>query len=135
MRTAMAFGTFDFLHPGHLFYLKKASGLGDKLVVVVARDENVKKIKHKRPLNSEKDRLQLVQALDFVDKAVLGDREMRNWSVIKRFHPTTVALGYDQWASIPSLREQLEEIGLRPRIVRIKSFKPGKNSSTKLRKR
>jgi FAD synthetase len=135
MRTVMAFGTFDFLHPGHLFYLKKALSLGDRLVVVVARDSNVRKIKQRKPLNSEKDRLELVRALGFVDEAVLGDREMRKWAVIKKFHPTAIALGYDQWASVPSLREQLEEVGLRPRIVRIKPYKPEKNSSKKLRAR
>lgn len=134
MRTVMAFGTFDFLHPGHLFYLRKAKALGDFLVVVVARDRNVRLIKGKRPLNSEKDRLQMVKQLRFVDEAVLGDRAVRKWDVIKRFHPTTIAFGYDQWASIPSIRSELGQIGLKPKIVRIKAFKPYKNNSSRLRK-
>jgi len=70
-----------------------------------------------------------------VDRAVLGDRRIRGWGVIKKFHPTAIALGYDQWASIPSLRKGLSEKGLSPRIVRIGSFKPKRNSSTRLRKR
>ena len=45
MVTVMAFGTFDVLHPGHHFYLEQARKLGDNLVVVVARDANVKKLK------------------------------------------------------------------------------------------
>ena len=134
MRTVMAFGTFDFLHPGHQFYLKKARALGDRLVVVVARDRNVRIIKGKKPLNSERDRLQLVKQLRFVDEAVLGDRIVRKWSVIKRFHPTAIALGYDQWASVPSLRKELDEKGLNPKIVRIKAFKPKKNNSIRMRK-
>jgi len=129
MRAVMAFGTFDCLHAGHLHYLKKAKALGDSLVVVVARDGNVRSIKGKPPRNSGNDRLALVKALSFVDKAVLGDREMRKWAVIKRFHPTVVALGYDQWASIPSLRKELDSIGLNPVIVRIGAFKPKKNKS------
>jgi len=131
----MAFGTFDFLHPGHVFYLRKAKSLGDRLVVVVARDRNVKAIKGRKPANHELDRLDMVSQLCFVDRAVLGDREMRKWDVIKRFHPATIALGYDQWASIPSLREELGSVGLSPGIVRIGSFKPGKNSSTFLKQR
>jgi len=134
MRTVMAFGTFDFLHPGHLHYLKKARALGDRLVVVVARDRNVRMIKGKSPLNSEKDRLALVKQLRFVDEAVLGDREIRKWNVIKRFHPVTIALGYDQWASIPSLRQELEEMGLRPEIARISALQPHKHSSSVLKK-
>lgn len=135
MRNVMAFGTFDFLHPGHLHYLKKARGLGDRLVVVVARDENVVKVKGKAPLNSESDRLGLVKSLEVVDKAVLGDREMRSWSVIKRIRPVVIALGYDQWASIVSLRKELAELGLKPRIVRVSAFKARKNSSTRMRGR
>ena len=131
MRLVMAFGTFDFFHPGHLYFLKKAKALGDELVVVVARDKNVVKIKGRKPLNNEKDRLDLVKSFEFIDKAILGDYELRTWNVIKKIHPTTIALGYDQWASIVSLRKELDEIGLKPRIVRIKSFKPGKNKSSK----
>lgn len=134
MRTVMAFGTFDFLHSGHIYYLKGAKALGDRLVVVVARDRNVRIIKGKEPLNGEKDRLQLVKQLRFVDKAVLGDRIVRKWRVIKRFRPTAIALGYDQWASVPSLRKELDEKGLNPTIVRIKAFKPKKNNSIRIRK-
>ncbi len=133
MGCVMAFGTFDILHPGHEFYLKQAKRLGDKLVVVVARDVNVMKVKGKFPLNNELDRLAIVKGLDFVDEAVLGDREMRKWAVVKRFHPTIIALGYDQWASIPSLRKELAKIGLSPEIVRIKAFKPKKNKSSLLK--
>ena len=134
MRTVMAFGTFDFLHPGHIYYLKGAKALGDRLVVVVARDRNVIIVKGRKPLNSERDRLRLVKQLGFVDQAILGDVELRKWSVIKRFHPTAIALGYDQWASVPSLRKELDEKGLNPKIVRIKAFKPKKNNSIRMRK-
>lgn len=134
MRTVMAFGTFDILHPGHEFYLKQANALGDRLVVVVARDENVKKLKGEMPLNDEQKRLAIVKNLNFVNEVVLGDKEMHKWAVVKRFHPTTIALGYDQWASIPSLRKELAKIGLHPEIVRIKAFKPEKNKSSLLKK-
>jgi len=133
MKTVMAFGTFDFLHPGHLFYLKKAKALGSRLVVVVSRDANAKIVKGRKPLNREVDRLEMVRQLRLVDEAVLGDRQLRKWQVIKKFRPTAIALGYDQWASIPSLRKQLDEEGLQPRIVRIKPFKPKRNSSRRIR--
>lgn len=135
MKTVMAFGTFDFLHPGHLFYLKRAKSLGGRLVVVVARDVNVRAIKGKRPLNREKDRLALVKHLSFVDEAVLGDIDLRKWGVVKRFRPAVIALGYDQWASIPSLRKELEDAGLGLEIVRVKAFKPSKNKSAIMRSR
>jgi len=133
MKKAMAFGTFDCLHAGHFKYLKRAKALGDYLVVVVARDRNARIIKGKNPLNSEKDRLALVKALSFVDKAVLGDRVVRTWSVIRRHRPSVIALGYDQWASIPSLRKELDALNLNPKIVRVKAYKPEKNKSSMFR--
>jgi len=134
MRIVMAFGTFDCLHPGHVFYLKKARALGDRLVVVVSRDRNALILKGRKPLNNERDRLEMLRHLNFVGKAVLGDREVRKWLVIKKFHPTAIALGFDQWASIPSLRKELGEKNLHPKIVRIGAFKPAKNSSSRLSK-
>ncbi len=37
-KKVMAFGSFDFLHPGHVHYLTRASKLGSYLIVVVARE-------------------------------------------------------------------------------------------------
>ena len=44
----MAFGTFDILHAGHLNFFKQARKLSKYpfLIVSVARDVNVKKIKN-----------------------------------------------------------------------------------------
>ncbi len=128
----MAFGTFDGLHPGHMHYLRRARQLGDFLIVVVARDRNVRLVKGKSPAKSEKERLKAVSELDFVDKAVLGDREMRKWGVIARHRPVVIALGYDQQPSIPSLRKGLGALSVNPRIVRIRAFKPAQYKSSKL---
>lgn len=134
MKKVMAFGTFDGLHPGHLFYLREAKKHGGFLVVVVARDRNVRILKGRSPESSQDERLERVRELDFVDQAVLGDIQVRKWNVIKRHAPVVIALGYDQWASIPTLRRELEKAGLRPQIVRVPSFKPEKFKSSKLRK-
>ncbi|EQD52190.1 glycerol-3-phosphate cytidyltransferase, partial [mine drainage metagenome] len=42
----MATGVFDLLHPGHLYFLTEARKLGDELVVVVARDQTARRLKH-----------------------------------------------------------------------------------------
>ena len=71
-RRIVATGTFDILHPGHLYYLEESRKLGDELVVIVARDTNVK---HKpRPVIPEDHRLRMVAALKPVDRAILGDK-------------------------------------------------------------
>ncbi len=117
----MAFGTFDLLHPGHLFFLKQAKSLGKELVVVVARDKSVLFAKGKKPFFSEKDRLEIIGSIRFVDKAVLGmDFEKDKIEIIRKFKPEVIALGYDQKPSEKELGKELEKDGLKARIVRLK---------------
>jgi len=70
MKKVICFGTFDLLHPGHLDYFKQAKKYGDFLIVIIARDKNIKK---KDKIFSEQERLSLANNLKVVDKAVLGD--------------------------------------------------------------
>jgi FAD synthetase len=44
-KVVMTFGTFDVFHPGHRFYLTEARKLGGRLIVIVALDSTVEKIK------------------------------------------------------------------------------------------
>ena len=64
----MATGTFDLLHLGHIYYLKEAKKLGNKLAVVVATDVTVRNLKHE-PINPEEIRLNLIKELKIVDEA------------------------------------------------------------------
>ena len=42
MRRVVATGTFDILHPGHVFFLSESRKLGDELWVIVSRETNVR---------------------------------------------------------------------------------------------
>lgn len=114
----VATGTFDLLHPGHLTYLEESKALGDELIVIVARDVNVK---HKpKPYIPEEQRLKMVSALGIVDKAVLGSRDdifvpIRTWS------PDIITLGYDQHFDETWLMAELLKRGIRSKVVRIRS--------------
>lgn len=46
MKKVLTYGTFDLLHPGHIYLLKEAKKLGDELIVGVSTDE-FNSIKHK----------------------------------------------------------------------------------------
>lgn len=121
----MVFGTFDFLHKGHLSFLKQARKLSVNpfLIVSVARDINVKKIKGKKPRNNEKQRLAAVKKCALADKAVLG--AVRNYLAhILKEHPQIIALGYDQKAYVENLKGLLNNNGLKVKITRLKAFYP-----------
>lgn len=70
----LTYGTFDLLHYGHLEILKKASLLGDKLIVGISTDE-FNRLKGKTCILSYDKRKELLESLDFVDKVI----PERNW--------------------------------------------------------
>lgn len=121
----MVFGTFDILHKGHLNLFEQAKKYGDYLIVVVARDKTVRKIKGKPPRNNEEKRLKAVRK--YADKAVLGYIKDK-YKVIKNFKPDIICLGYDQKASLKDLRK------FKLQIKRLKSYKPNQYKSSKLYK-
>lgn len=132
MIRVMAFGTFDIFHPGHESYLRQAKGYGDYLLVVVARDATVKKIKGKQPINEETIRLKKVQASQIAEEVVLGDL-IDPYKILEQQQPAVICLGYDQQGYADNLAAKIIEIGLRnTKIVRLKPFQPEIYKSSKL---
>ena len=132
IRIVLATGAFDVIHKGHIKFLTQAKELGDALIVVVARDETVKQIKGKAPINSEEHRVMDVSLIPAVDKAVLGYTDDK-YKIIEDIKPDIIALGYDQKAFTDKLSEELKKRHLLAKVVRIKPFAPGQYKSSKLK--
>ncbi len=129
-KKVMVFGTFALLHPGHLYFFRQAKQYGDKLIVVVARDFTVQKIKGFWPKLDERARKEMVGAVKFVDEAVLGDKF--DWyKIILKYKPGVICLGYDQTAP-KNFSEELQKRGVAAKIFRLKSYKPKKFKSSKI---
>ena len=96
--TVLCFGTFDVLHKGHEYFLKQARSLGSRLVVSVALDEHVRKLKNKEPKSSQETRLAAVRKIPMVDEAYLSDGELGTYQIIRKVQPKIVAIGHDQSA-------------------------------------
>lgn len=126
----LAFGTFDRLHDGHIFYLRESSKFGD-LYVVVARDETVKEVKDKFPRDDENTRLRNVGNLKFVVETVLGNPGDK-YDIIEEINPDVICLGYDQTHFVDGLEDELRKRKINAKIVRIKSYKPDKYKSSLL---
>ncbi len=125
----VATGTFDILHPGHLYYLEESRKLGDELWVIVARDSNVK---HKpRPVIPEEHRLAMVAALKPVDHAILGDKTDM-FRPIEEIRPEIITIGFNQMFNEAKLEEQLRDRTITARIVRISKYDDGELCSSRL---
>lgn len=88
-------GCFDILHCGHIHLLKNAKREGDKLIVAINTDSSVKKLKgESRPVNKLEDRVQVLEAISFVDAVVPFD-ELTPLELIKYILPDVLVKGAD----------------------------------------
>lgn len=133
MKRVVATGTFDLLHPGHIYYLEKSRELGDELHVIVARDVNVK---HKpAPVVPEEQRLCMIRSLAVVDEACLGDTEDM-FRPIEEIDPDIITLGFNQHFSEDSLEKALRDRGIGAEVVRVGACEgPGFTGSRQIMKR
>lgn len=96
-RVVFTNGVFDILHPGHVRYLQQARALGDLLIVGLNSDASVRGNKGPgRPINSEAERAEILEALDCVDAVTLFDEETPA-EIIGAIQPDILVKGAD-WA-------------------------------------
>ena len=119
----MATGTFDLLHLGHIYYLKEAKKLGDKLAVVVATDSTVRRLKHE-PVNPEEIRLNIIKELKIVNEAYLG-HEDDMYEIVEEIRPDIIALGFDQIHDENKIKASLKKRKIGAKVVRLTEYKGG----------
>jgi FAD synthetase len=129
MLKVMVFGTFDILHPGHEHMLKEAKSLGNFLVVVIARDKTVEKVKNHLPRLNENLRLKNLKRLNIADQVTLGTESENKHLIIDEEKPDIIALGYDQKFFIDELENKYGNI---LKIVRLSPYKEDVFKSSKL---
>lgn len=70
-KIVLASGYFNPFHVGHLEYLELAKKYGDRLIVIINTDEQVK-LKGSTPFMNQEDRMKIIQALKCVDEVFLS---------------------------------------------------------------
>lgn len=121
LKKVLIFGTFDGIHPGHIFFLNEAKKLG-KLFVSVSSDKNASILKKKSLWKKENQRKKEVMNLRIAERVIVGDKKIGNWNTIKKIKPDIIALGYDQRELRKVLKEIQEEYKFQIKII--KSHKP-----------
>lgn len=116
-RVVFTNGVFDILHPGHVRYLQQARALGDLLVVGLNSDASVRGNKGPdRPINSEAERAEILEALECVDAVTVFEEETPA-EIIRAIQPDILVKGAD-WAENAIVgRDTVEARG--GRVVRV----------------
>ena len=133
----MIAGTFDIIHPGHIFLINEAAKLGE-VFVIVSTDKNREIYAGEPPIIPQEQRLEVVKNLKNVKKAVLGRSDNNTLKTVEQINPDIILLGPNQKYNITTLKKGLIAIGLdRIDVRRLELFydKFELNSSSLIKKK
>lgn len=135
----LASGVFDLVHYGHIRFIEEAKKLGgenSRLVVIVARDKTVDRLKGRRPIIPEDQRRAVVESLKPVDEAILGYEDLSFAETIAKIKPDIIAVGYDQRSIENDVRAFIKARGLTIGVVRVGKFgRADLDSSSKIKRK
>ena len=88
-------GCFDLIHPGHIKLLSSAKKQGEVLILGLNSDSSIRKIKgEKRPILKEKERVEILSAITYIDYIVVF-KEETPFKLIKIIKPDVLVKGGD----------------------------------------
>lgn len=104
-------GCFDLLHSGHVAFFTEAAQYGD-LYVAVGSDQTITELKGRAPVNSEQERLYMIQNLACVKQAVIsrGSGMLDFSDELKTIRPDIFIVNED--GNIPEKRALCAELGI-----------------------
>lgn len=102
-------GVYDMFHIGHLNIIKRAKEQCEYLIVGVTTDELCMKRKGKCPIICEKDRMEIVESVKYVDK-VVPQTDMDKIKPVTEYGVDAVFVGSD-WKGTPSWNEYEKKFG------------------------
>jgi len=135
----LASGVFDLVHYGHIRFIEEAKKLGgenSRLVVIIARDKTVKRLKGRLPIIPEDQRRAVVESLKPVDEALLGYENLSFEETITKVKPDIIAVGYDQLSIENDVKAFIKARGLTIEVVRVGKFgRVDLDSSSKIKRK
>jgi cytidyltransferase-like protein len=104
-------GCFDLLHSGHVAFFQEAATYGD-LYVAIGSDRNILELKQRPTINSEAERLYMIQSLACVKQAFVakGSGILDFVEELKQIRPDRFVVNED--GSTPEKKKLCEELGI-----------------------
>ncbi len=110
-------GCFDLLHSGHVEFFKEAASYGD-LYVALGSDRTVNDLKGRPPVNTESERLFMVQSVSWVKEAFIsqGSGILDFVEELKTIKPDIFIVNEE--GNTPDKRELIESLGIEYHVLR-----------------
>ena len=111
-------GTFDNFHVGHQYLLWSAAREASALIIVIARNTTVEKIKKKKPVHDERLRLQRVKAENLPRAEVLLGREDFDFlKTLEEASPDVLYVGYDQRIDEAKIKKAFPDLMIKKAVA------------------
>ena len=104
-------GTFDLIHPGHIYLINEAAKLGD-VYIIVSTDINRRIYSGNSPITPQEQRLEIIKSIKNVKEARLGRSDNDTLKTVEEIKPDIILLGPDQKYDINILKNSLKDRGL-----------------------
>ncbi|MDO8269911.1 MAG: adenylyltransferase/cytidyltransferase family protein [Candidatus Levybacteria bacterium] len=125
-KRVLAGGCFDILHPAHLEFLQKAKEAGEKLIILLESDENIRKLKGKnRPVNNQNTRAENLSNTGLVDFIMLLQPPVNSeyyYNLVKLLRPDIIAVTKDD-PLLTVKKEQAKMVGGMVKEVMIRDLR------------
>mgnify|MGYP000269629605 FL=1 len=110
-------GCFDLLHSGHVEFFKEAASYGD-LYVALGSDRTVNDLKGRPPVNTEAERLFMVQSVSWVKEAFIsqGSGILDFAEELKAIRPDIFIVNEE--GNTPDKRDLVESLGIEYHVLR-----------------
>lgn len=113
MKVVITYGTFDLLHKGHIYLLKRARALGDYLIVALSTDEFNLNKKNKICVQPYEERKLILESLRFVDKVIPEESWEQKVDDVHKYHVDVFTIGDDWKGKFDFLKEYCEVVYLK----------------------
>lgn len=110
MKTVVTFGTFDLLHNGHVRLLRKASELGDTLIVGISSDKLNFEKKQKKVVYSQELRSELLLSLKYVDAVFIEESLDKKVEYLKKFKADILVMGSDWKGKFDFCKNEIKDL-------------------------
>ena len=120
MKRVITYGTYDYLHYGHIKLLERARALGDYLIVGVTSEDFDRKRGKINVQQSLTERIENIRKTGLADEIIVEEYVGQKIDDIKRYDVDIFAIGSDWEGTFDYLKEYCEVVYL-PRTEGISS--------------
>lgn len=116
MKKVFVSGCYDLLHSGHVAFFKEASQHGD-LYVGIGSDATIAELKGRQTINSEQERLYMVQSVRYVKEAFVnsGSGIMDFENELRTLKPDYFVVNEDGFS--PAKKQLCDELGIELKVL------------------